>query len=306
MSASPRDCTTFLVRQFAVGFSAPGNGSNNAWPSSSAIEEEHRRLEHRLQQLLAERQRLKGIHVVSTSLVWSDGYPLSGSSPLSRWFDDDQDRKALWLVSAGNTRGQAWTGTFNDSDGNGVMEFAPRGAKLPAGAWSAETSFLAWQSFDSGDTSDLPEGTKVRITAQWSEPHDPVYYWQAKGGDPYLQPLADLSFVVLRQRDPSGKLLPLDDFEVVARSPVKAFRIDNRPGGSTYEQIVEFTTPKAGRYALRVQRQLPTRWELQKDEATGSIRLVEVRGLASNGIRPVDAPSLPVLEGNGSCDRGCS
>ncbi|HYV39621.1 MAG TPA: hypothetical protein VE988_28290 [Gemmataceae bacterium] len=258
-------------------------------------------LETRFQKFYTSLKELKGIQIVCTSLVWNDGYPLGGGSPLSKWFEDTPGRKALWFVSAGNTRGQSWTGPFRDANADGVMEFAPPSHKLPPETWTPELNFLGWQPHEADGSLDLPEGAKIRITAQWQEPHDPSYFWNPVERDYYLKPLADLSLIVLRQRDPSGKILPADDCEVVARSPVPAFRIENHPSGSVYEQVVEFTVIKAGRYALRVERQLPSRWELALDPATDRPILVEKQNLAATGIRPLDVPNLPALETQWEC-----
>jgi hypothetical protein len=258
--------------------------------------EKQRVIEERFLRFHEELRRLKGIHILCTSLTWNDGYPLGGSSPLSQWFDEDPGRKPLWFVSTGNSAGQTWGGLYRDADGNGVMEFAAPGAKLPEGSWTPELNFMAWQPYGAERALELPEGTRVRITMQWREPHDPSFAWNPNERDQYLKPLADVRLVVLRQRDPAAKVLPADDLEVVARSPVAPLRIENHPNGAAYEQIVEFTVPKAGRYALRVERRLPTRWELQKDPETRRTVLVERGGLASVGIRPVDAATLPELE----------
>jgi len=275
--------------------------TSREWSYRRALELERdaqlqRQAEGRFKRFFEDLKKLKGLQVVCTSLVWNDGYPLGGGSPLSQWFEEDQQRKALWLMSAGNTQGQSWTGPYRDVDGNGVMEFAAPGTKLPAGTWTPELNFLAWQPYEAAKALELPAAAKVRITMQWQEPHDPSYYWRPNEPDRYLKPLADVALVVLQQSDPTGKTLSVDDFEVVARSPVAAFRIDNHPSGSTYEQIVEFAVPKSGRYALRVERQLPAYWELRSDQATGQPVLTERVGLAATGIRPADAPTLPAFQ----------
>lgn len=253
-------------------------------------------LERRFREFYQRLARLKGAQVVCTSLVWNDGYPLAGVSPLTRWFDEEANRKALWLVSVGNTHAQTWTGLYRDADRNGTMEFASAETPLPKGAWTHELNFLAWEPHGGPKSLELPEGARLRISLQWQEPHDPAYAWQPGQDDLYLKPLADMTLVALRQRDPSGKAVAVDDLEVVGRSLTSALRIDTHATGSTYEQVVEFTIAKAGRYAIAVQRQLPNRWELRKDPATGRPVFVEIAGLASNGIRPASAPSLPALE----------
>ena len=74
---------------------------------------------------------LRGIRVVASVLAWHDGFPVDGTSTLSRYFDDRPFRAALWFQAGGDTRGQSWTGLFRDADDNGVMEFAPPVNRCP-------------------------------------------------------------------------------------------------------------------------------------------------------------------------------
>jgi hypothetical protein len=254
------------------------------------------KLEDRFARFYNQVRDLKGIDVVCTSLVWNAGYPLAGISALSRWFDETPNRRAMWLVSAGNTHGQTWTGPYRDVDRNGIMEFAAPQTKLSAGSWTRELNFLAWQPHQAPQVLEIPPGAKVRVTMQWREPHDPSLFWRPGGADRYLKPLADMYLTALLQRDPTGKTLPADDFEVLGRSSVSALRIDNQPNGSTYEQAVDFTVAKGGRVAIQVERTLPERWEFRKDPQTGRLVLVEMKELAASGIRPVGSGTLPALE----------
>jgi hypothetical protein len=275
--------------------------SNREWHYNRMQEYERDRkafivLEDRFNRFLKGVAGLKGMQIVCTSLVWNNGYPLAGVSALSRWFDETPNQNALWFVSTGNTAGQTWTGPYRDVDNNGVMEFAAAETKLPSGLWTRELNFLTWQPHGSDPVLDLPESATVRVTMQWREPHEESLFWRQNEPDLYLKPLADLYLVALRQRDPVGKVLPADDFEVVGRSAVSALRIENSPRGATYEQVVEFTIAKAGRYAIRVERTLPKRWELRKDPESQRPILVEATGLAATGIRPVGTGNLPALE----------
>src|SRR5262249_4771415 len=130
--------------------------------------------QRRYLQFLRDMQKLKGTRVVASTLVWSEGYPVDGGSALSRYFDDRPFRAALWFQSAGDTKGQAWSGPFRDADHNEVLEFAPEGARLPAGLWTRELNFLAWQQRPGEATPDLPAGARLRITLQWREAQDPT------------------------------------------------------------------------------------------------------------------------------------
>jgi hypothetical protein len=224
----------------------------------------------RFLEFLRARQDLRGIRVVCCGLTWSSGYPVGGASALTRYFDDHPPCNAVWFQAAGNTRGQAWAGTFHDVDGNGVMEFAPPSSALRPERWTAELDFLAWQAHGREPTPDLPEGAKLRLSVQWREAHEPEAV--RPGEDPYLRPLADLKLVVLRQRDPTGAKLPADDLEVVARSVGLPQRLDNEPSYATYEQAVEFDVTPGGRYAVRVE------------------------GMKPAGTWPADVPTLPGVQ----------
>lgn len=207
-------------------------------------------------QLLRDLRDLRGIRLVASSLVWNEGHPVDGSSPLSRYLDDRPFHSAMWLQSAGNTRGQVWSGFFRDHDGNGVMEFALPDTRIPRGRWTSELNFLGWQPFQGKVMPILPAKTILRVAIQWREAHDPAL---ARGtDDPYREPLANLRLVLLRQRDPTGKKLAGDDMEVVAYSVGPALRLQNLPNSATYEQTLEYTVASPGRYALRVEGRAPT------------------------------------------------
>jgi hypothetical protein len=277
--------------------------SDREWHALSLAEWERnaRELQERDQRylrLLDEGRGLKGIAIVASPLVWEAGYPLGGASALSRSLDDAPISDLLWFQAVGNTRGQDWVGPFYDVDGNGVMEFAPPQTPLPAERWTSELGFLGWQPSEGVRTPDLPEKTGVRISLQWREPHDPSLFFQAGEPDLYRQPLTGLRLVVLRQRDPQGKALSADDFEVVARSSGWPERLDNQPSSSIYEQLVEFTAVKGARYALRIERALPTRWVIVVDPQTARPAIRQLTNQVPTGLRPLGVATLTALERN--------
>src|SRR5262249_52456720 len=156
---------------------------------------------------------LKGIRLVACGLLWNEGYPIDGTSALSRYFDDRPFKAALWFQAAGDTRGQAWSGLFRDVDGNGIMEFSPPDSPLHPQAWSRELNFLTWRPVGGAMASELPAGTKLRISLQWREVHDPDL--SRFGEDAYRKPLANLKVVVFHQPDPRGAKRPADDLDYV-------------------------------------------------------------------------------------------
>ena len=202
------------------------------------------------------------------------------AAPLSRYFDDLPFRTATWFRLTGALPGQTWTGHFRDADGNGVMEFAPAGTPLPRDRWTPELNFLGWQPFGKAPVPDLPDKARFRVSVQWREPHDPSSSATARTCT--ATHWRSLRLVVLRQRDPEGKLVAADDLEVVAVSQGPALRIDNQPTNATYEQAVEFAADPAGRYAVRVEGRVPA------------------------GIRPADQPNLSRHNRTWELHPGCS
>jgi hypothetical protein len=194
---------------------------------------------------------LKGIRVVASTLVWTDGFPVDGSSSLSRFFDDRPFKAALWFQAVGDSGGQAWSGLFRDADDNGIMEFADLQSRLPQGAWSHELNFLEWQGKDKA----IPAGAKLRLNLQWREAHDPVPLRQ--GDDVYREPLANLRLVVVYQPDPQGKARPADDLEVVAQSEGRPIRLNQLPNSATYEHTLDLDIKRAGRYAVFIMGKKP-------------------------------------------------
>ena len=213
---------------------------------------------------------LRGIRVVASALSWHDGFPVDGSSALSRYFDDRPFHAALWFQAAGDTRGQSWTGLFRDADGNGIMEFGDPAQPLPADLWSSELNFLSWQTPKGQTVRDLPANARIRLSLQWREAHDPLY--AQTGEDPYRQPLVrNMSILLLRQLDPTGKRQPADDMEVVAQSVDAGMRLSATPNSAIYEVTLDVKIPQAGRYAVRV------------------------GGIAPESIYPPGDPTLPFM-----------
>jgi hypothetical protein len=216
---------------------------------------------------------LRGTQVVASDLVWDEGQPVDGGSALSRYFDDRPFHAALWLQSAGDTRGQNWAGLLHDADSNGVLEFGPTPVKDRRDRWTNELNFLGWKPSDGTTSLDLPAKTRLRISVQWREAHDPEFLHN--GEDLYRRPLAQFRLVVLRQRDPSGQKMAADEFDVIARSSGVPERLENQVSSGVYEQTVEFTADEAGRYAVRVE------------------------AIAPAGIRPPGVPALPFMQATG-------
>jgi hypothetical protein len=260
------------------------------------LEEEHRRLEERFRTHLKTISSLEGIPIVVNALSWNSGYPFGATSPLSKFLDDPKG--PLWFQAVGNTRGQSWLGPYRSTPGDPTMKFTDDSVPLPKGRWSNEVNFLAWQPYQGEPKPEIPAKTKLRLTLQWREPHDPDYYLQADDEDLYRKPLANMRLQLLRQRDPATKTLAGDMFEIAGRTTGWAERIEHLPGASVYEHVLEAVLEKGGRYAVRIEKQVSTQWLFVPDPGRKSPRFRLLEGLTPTGIRPLGAPTLPALEKN--------
>lgn len=259
------------------------------------IEQKRKELAQRTDRYLRFReslQELRGTRIVLNPLVWDSGWPVDGSSGLSRYLDEQfvgdpglptvsrlrslkQNVGTIWIQATGEARGQSWSGLFRDVDRNGVMEFASEDRALPAGRWTSELNFLAWQNADGSSTAALPAGSKVRVSMQWCEPHESGF--QESLDDPYREPISRFRIAVLRQRDPTGTKVGSDEMELVVRSHDRPVRLHLGRNTGTYEIETEFEVPRDGHYAIRIEGTLARSIRPAGDAEGENGRSVEIR-----------------------------
>jgi hypothetical protein len=206
---------------------------------------------------------LLGARVIVNTLVWESGYPLDAMSGLSQLLERlgapppprvtrrPADLASIpkppiaWMQAASMAGAAVWGGPFLDVDRNGTMEFAPPGSPLPPGSWSPEMNFLGVRSPTGQTAVELPAGVKLRFTIQWREPRDPNL--------PGLDiPAVPMVLRIFRQLDPNGEKRPSDELAEDGRSVGGPYPIFRTATFVVYEQMLDFTTPVAGRYALSV------------------------------------------------------
>ncbi len=249
------------------------------------LETEHRQREERFRTLMRDIKALEGIAIVVNAISWHSGYPQGATSALAKMLDEPKG--PLWFQSVGNTRGQSWHGPYRNILGDPALKFVADAVPLHKGRWSNEVNFLGWSPYHGDPKPDLPEKAMLRLTIQWREPHEPEYYLRAEEEDYYRRPLAHLRMQLLRQRDPEGKSLQPDAFELVARTSGWAQRLEHLPGSSVYEHVLEVPIEKAGRYAIRVERQGNSVWFLGPHPVRRTPTFQYIDGLTPTGIRPL-------------------
>lgn len=210
-------------------------------------DKEHYKHGLRISEFSQELQKLKGTGTLCLALQWNPGYAdLPGSAPHIRFLSSEALRAANWYQAVAQRPGQVWTGLFRDADRDDVMEFT-----INPQVNRPDLAFLGWKRYgvDANIQQQLPENTVVEVILNWFEVHP-----QPQGEtDLYRKPHDQLHLSILKQRDPSGKTLPADAFEVVGRTAFLPDRVENGTRGSHYQSIVRFTVPAGGgRYALRV------------------------------------------------------
>jgi hypothetical protein len=93
----------------------------------------------------------QGVDVISASFgnpLWGPG---DGTGPVHDKIDEATARGIVWVNSAGNFGEDHWSGSWNDQDGNGLLEFQPG---------------------DEGNTFTLTKGESATVYLRWNDPWD--------------------------------------------------------------------------------------------------------------------------------------
>lgn len=203
---------------------------------------------------------IRGATVIVNTLVWESGYPLDAMSEFTGILDTLANPQTprvvkpttvvkpalVWIQAASHAGAAVWGGPFRDANRDGLMEFVPYGSKLPADNWSPHLNFLGTRSPAGAVAHELAKDVKIRIVVQWREPADPNF--------PESDiPAYPLTLRLLRQINPAGEKRSSDEMEEVARSPSAPNVIFRTRTFLVFEQMLEYTVPAAGRYALMVE-----------------------------------------------------
>ena len=232
-----------------------------------AVEAEQAVLVRRIDRLNTYRKdllaALTGARVIVNTLVWESGYPLDSLSLLSGVLErraaqlpPRTRRRAgdpatapkpprVWVQAASNSGAAVWGGPFRDANHNGTLEFAAQAQPLPPGSWSPEMNFLGYHSPSGETVPDLPAGARLRFTMEWREPVDP----NVPGVE---RPIHPVELRILRQLDPEGQQRASDEMATAAQTVGGPYPILMTGTAVVYEQVLEFTVPQAGRYAVVV------------------------------------------------------
>lgn len=203
---------------------------------------------------------LAGAQVIVNTLVWESGYPLDGLNDFAGTLDAlaaprttrttkataPRAQNPVWVQAASNGGAAVWGGPFVDANRDGLMEFVPFGAKLPADNWSPQLNFLGTRSATGDVAPEIAKDARLRFVVQWREPADPNF----PGSE---VPAYPLTFRLLRQLDPTGQTRSSDEMQEVARSVSVPNVIFRTTTYLVFEQILEYKVADAGRYALALE-----------------------------------------------------
>jgi|SRR5579883_24405 len=244
---------------------------------------------------------LLGAQIFVNTLVWESGYPLDAINALAGKLErlsaplpprvvkragDPQaaPRPPLVWVQAGSSAGASvWGGPFIDANRDGLMEFIPPGGKLAADNWSPQMNFLGTLSQTGEVTPELAKDTKLRFVIQWREPADPNFPENDI-------PIHALTLRLWRQMDPTGQTRSSDEMIEEGRSASVPNVIYRTPTFLVYEQMLEYTIPAAGRYALVIEAATqpePLLPALRREVEINPRVVVETLGVAAGDPRAV-------------------
>ncbi|MDS0300473.1 S8 family serine peptidase [Halogeometricum sp. S1BR25-6] len=87
--------------------------------------------------------------VVSMSLGWYNLGPLDGTSEMDRVIDASAANGTSWVVSAGNSAGgHHWGGTWNDTDGDGLMNFEDGSESIVVDGSGSGRMWAQWNDWE--------------------------------------------------------------------------------------------------------------------------------------------------------------
>jgi hypothetical protein len=144
-------------------------------------------------------------------------------------------------------------------------------------------NFIGMRSPAGEVTPDIPANTKLRFVIQWREPADPNF----PEGD---IPQYPLTIRLWRQLDPAGEKRSSDEMLEEARSVSVPNVIFRTQTFLVFEQMLEYTVPAAGRYAVAlesaqiVEPLLPT---LRRDIELAPRMVLETPGTSLSDARAV-------------------
>jgi hypothetical protein len=156
----------------------------------------------------------------------------------------------IWIQAASNARDSVWGGPYRDANRDGLMEFTSPGALWPEGQWSPQMNFLGVRTPAGEVQTDLTKDTKLRFIVQWREAANPNF---PESDVPYYP----LTLAVWRQIDPRGETRSSDEMAEVARSVGPPNIVYRTRTYLVFEQMLEFTVPADGRYALVLESPVP-------------------------------------------------
>lgn len=160
------------------------------------------------------------IDVISTSLTFVNVTPGDGTGRFATMAQRARDAGILWVTAAGNYRETHWSGAFNDTDGDGLHEYAS-GVEVNVFGPGNGTAFL------------IPAGTSLSPSIRWDD-------WTALN--------QDLRLLLLRYNGST--------FEIVAGSNNPQ---TGQSGQRPTERISYVTGGAAAIYGVAVQRNTGSR-----------------------------------------------
>jgi len=161
-----------------------------------------------------------GIDVISTSLTFVNVTPGDGTGRFATMAQRARNAGILWVTAAGNYRETHWSGAFNDTDGDGLHEYAS-GVEVNVFGPGNGTAFL------------IPAGTSLSPSIRWDD-------WTALN--------QDLRLLLLRYNGST--------FEIVASSNNPQ---TGQSGQRPTERISYVTGGAAAIYGVAVQRNTGSR-----------------------------------------------
>jgi len=187
---------------------------------------------------------------------FSSQLPAYQNAALSLFSDDSKFKSAAWLMPDSLFERISWSGSFSDSNLNGMMEFRKSNS---IDKWADERMLIQFEK-DGKMLDKIPQGKRVRVRVRWREGVE----WSTSTveGETAPKAKAKLNVLFLLNENPLPGRKLADQFLVVKETGNDPFCIFRNKTFAVFEHLIDLDCPTEGRYALAIEGKVLSRKDL--------------------------------------------
>lgn len=222
-------------------------------------DKDNRDLHEKINRILKLREQLMEFKSHKLFVVlenFSAQLPAYQNAALSLFSDDSKFKTAAWLMPDSLFDRISWSGSFSDSNLNGMMEFRKSNS---IDKWADERLLIQFEK-DGKILDKIPQGKRIRVRVRWREGVE----WSTSTveGETAPKAKAKLNVLYLLNENPLPGRKLADQFLVVKETGNDPFCIFRNKTFAVFEHLIDLDCPVEGRYALAIEGKVPSRKDL--------------------------------------------